>query len=151
MGTDRSWPPWGVQRFLRFLYADSLRSYRFSSIMKLSAVILALAGLSALVVAAEPRRDSRPNFIVILTDDQDQQMNSLDYMKGVQAHLIQEGTTFPYHYCTVSVCCPSRANMWTGKAAHNTNVTDLRPPYGLTLDMLHSMELTAHRWVSKIL
>jgi N-acetylglucosamine-6-sulfatase len=119
--------------------------------MKLPALILALAGFVALATAAEPRGDSRPNFIVILTDDQDQQMNSLKYMKGVQGNLIQEGTTFPYHYCTVSVCCPSRANMWTGKAAHNTNVTDLRPPYGLTLGNARSVDLIAHRRISKIL
>lgn len=27
-------------------------------------------------------------------------------------------------------CCPSRVNFFTGKAAHNTNVTGLSPPYG---------------------
>lgn len=30
----------------------------------------------------------------------------------------------------MSICCPSRVNIWTGRAAHNTNVTDLFPPYG---------------------
>lgn len=39
-------------------------------------------------------------------------------------------TQLPDHYCTVSICCPSRVNIWTGRAAHNTNVTDLFPPYG---------------------
>ena len=76
--------------------------------------------------------NGKPNFIVILTDDQDQQMDSLQYMQGVNAHLTEKGTLFPHHYCTVALCCPSRVNMWTGKAAHNTNVTDLQEPYGIS-------------------
>jgi N-acetylglucosamine-6-sulfatase len=30
----------------------------------------------------------------------------------------------------VAICCPSRVNLWTGQLAHNTNVTDVTPPYG---------------------
>ena len=73
---------------------------------------------------------SRPNILFILTDDQDLQMDSMNYMQGVKTHLTDQGTYFNHHFATVSVCCPSRVNMWTGKAAHNTNVTDLVPPYG---------------------
>ena len=119
--------------------------------MKPLALMFAWPGLVAVAAAVVPSGDSRPNFIVILTDDQDYQMDSLKYMKGVQANLMEEGTTFPYHYCTVSVCCPSRANMWTGKAAHNTNVTDLRPPFGMTPGVAQSTDLIVHRWISKIL
>ena len=70
----------------------------------------------------------QPNVIFILTDDQDLHMDSLNYMQYVQKHLISEGTFFRRHFCTVAVCCPSRVNIWTGKAAHNTNVTDLWLP-----------------------
>lgn len=72
----------------------------------------------------------RPNVVVILTDDQDAQMDSLSYMAGVKSHLMDHGTTYNHHYCTVSLCCPSRVTMWSGKHAHNTNVTDLAPPLG---------------------
>lgn len=72
----------------------------------------------------------RPNIIFILTDDQDARLDSLSYMPHLQEHLIQHGTLFQRHYCTVALCCPSRVNLWTGKAAHNTNVTDVNPPYG---------------------
>ncbi|KAI0022873.1 arylsulfatase [Xylariomycetidae sp. FL0641] len=51
-------------------------------------------------------------------------------MPLLKKYVTDEGMTFPKHYCTVSLCCPSRVNMWAGKAAHNTNVTDLSPPYG---------------------
>ncbi|KAK5087295.1 hypothetical protein LTR70_007238 [Exophiala xenobiotica] len=74
--------------------------------------------------------DEQPNIIFILTDDQDLHMSSLEYMPHLQEHLVRKGTTFTNHYCTVALCCPSRVSLWTGKHAHNTNVTDINPPHG---------------------
>lgn len=71
-----------------------------------------------------------PNVVFILTDDQDVHLGSLSYQPLVQKHLIDEGLTLQRHFCTVALCCPSRVNLWTGRAAHNTNVTDVNPPYG---------------------
>ncbi|KAH7386286.1 alkaline-phosphatase-like protein, partial [Cadophora sp. MPI-SDFR-AT-0126] len=71
-----------------------------------------------------------PNIVLIITDDQDLHLNSLSYQPALQKHLGAQGTTFNKHYCTISVCCPSRVNLLTGRMAHNTNVTDLSPPYG---------------------
>lgn len=76
---------------------------------------------------------SKPNIVFILTDDQDLHMNSLAHMPHLKKHLLDEGTFFQRHYCTVALCCPSRVNLWTGKAAHNTNVTDVNPPYGMRI------------------
>jgi hypothetical protein len=76
------------------------------------------------------KNDKRPNIVFIITDDQDIHMQSLDYVPLIQKHLLDEGTFYSRHYCTVAVCCPSRVNLWTGLAAHNSNVTDLSPPYG---------------------
>ncbi|KAI1640626.1 alkaline-phosphatase-like protein [Biscogniauxia mediterranea] len=73
---------------------------------------------------------TRPNIVFILTDDQDLHMRSLNYMPFVQKHLIDQGTFFRRHFCTTALCCPSRVTLWTGKAAHNTNVTNVSPPYG---------------------
>jgi N-acetylglucosamine-6-sulfatase len=72
----------------------------------------------------------RPNIVFILSDDQDLHMSSWEYMPFLKRHLIQEGLSFRHHYCTNALCCPSRVSLWTGKAAHNTNVTDVNPPYG---------------------
>lgn len=57
-------------------------------------------------------------------------MDSLDYMPEVQEHLIDKGRIFDKHFCTIAVCCPSRVNLWTGQMAHNTNVTNVQPPWG---------------------
>lgn len=72
----------------------------------------------------------KPNIVFILTDDQDLHMNSLDYLPLIKKHLIDHGTLYKRHYCTTAVCCPSRVSLWTGRQAHNTNVTDVNPPYG---------------------
>jgi arylsulfatase A-like enzyme len=73
---------------------------------------------------------ARPNVVFILTDDQDAHLESLRYMPFVKKHLIDKGTHFKKHYCTTAICCPSRVTIWTGQLAHNTNVTDVRAPYG---------------------
>lgn len=79
---------------------------------------------------AKPSIKSRPNIVFVLTDDQDVHLASLDYMPFVKKHFLEKGTYFNKHYCTTAVCCPSRVTLWTGKAAHNTNITDVNPPYG---------------------
>ncbi|KAF7344962.1 Arylsulfatase [Mycena venus] len=66
----------------------------------------------------------------VLTDDQDILMDSLNYMPNVKEHLTDKGVFYQRHYCTIALCCPSRVSLLTGKAAHNTNVTDIIPPYG---------------------
>jgi arylsulfatase A-like enzyme len=75
--------------------------------------------------------DARPNIVVILTDDQDLHMDSVDYMPLLKKHIIDHGTFYKHHYCSTAICCPSRVTLWTGRNAHNTNVTDVFPPYGL--------------------
>lgn len=51
-------------------------------------------------------------------------------MPNVKSMIGAEGVTYQKHYCTVALCCPSRVNFFTGRAAHNTNVTSLGLPYG---------------------
>ena len=57
-------------------------------------------------------------------------MNSMEYMPHVNTLLGANGTTYQKHYCTQALCCPSRTSLLTGKCVHNTNVTDVRLPYG---------------------
>jgi hypothetical protein len=64
----------------------------------------------------------RPNVVFILTDDQDVQMQSLDYMPLLKQHLIEKGTSYKSHYCTTAICCPARVSLWTGRAARDQMV-----------------------------
>lgn len=96
--------------------------------------LLALAGFTTQSLGQQQQQPlyatAKPNVVFILTDDQDAQLGSLDYMPYVKKHLLDKGTHYRSHYCTTSVCCPSRVTLWTGKLAHNTNVTDVNPPHG---------------------
>lgn len=78
----------------------------------------------------EESSSKRPNIVFILTDDQDAHLQSLDYMPLLKKHLLDQGTMYKRHYCTTAICCPARVTLWTGRAAHNTNVTDVNPPHG---------------------
>lgn len=92
---------------------------------------LGLVGAVALASAASqtgPRADNpnnRPNFIFIMTDDQDLRMNWLSTQLKLKQYMIEKGTTFLKHYSTAS-----RVSLLTGRAAHNTNVTGEGAPYG---------------------
>ncbi|KAJ3017103.1 UNVERIFIED_CONTAM: hypothetical protein HDU68_011857 [Siphonaria sp. JEL0065] len=86
---------------------------------------LVLAAVTASVLGAK-----KPNIILLLSDDQDVRLNSLDYMPILQKHLGKEGTKFDKHYVTTALCCPSRVSILKGQFAHNTNFTDVGPPTG---------------------
>ncbi|QGI86252.1 hypothetical protein CEK25_012981 [Fusarium fujikuroi] len=72
----------------------------------------------------------KKNIVFILTDDQDSVLDSVSYMPKLKEHIIDKGTSFVNHFTTTAICCPSRVALWTGKQPHNTNVTDVNPPYG---------------------
>ena len=93
----------------------------------LAAATMAL-GCVQRVAGADP--SGRPNVVFILSDDQDSIMGSMEYMPLVNKYITEQGTTFSRHYCTVSLCCPSRVSIWTGQAAHNHNITSTTSPYG---------------------
>lgn len=85
------------------------------------------------VLAASPHTSSSsspPNILLVITDDQDLQLDSIDYTPHITRHIRDQGTFYRNHFVTTALCCPSRVSLWTGRQAHNTNVTDVQPPYG---------------------
>lgn len=104
--------------------------YCYYSLTLLSLAVRACRSVQTPFIQDGAEQSSRPNIVFFLTDDQDLHMDSLAYMPYLKKHITDHGLSFQSHYCTVALCCPSRASMWTGKAAHNTNITDLNPPYG---------------------
>ncbi|KAJ5933093.1 hypothetical protein N7516_007582 [Penicillium verrucosum] len=107
--------------------------------MKLK-ILLSLGFLVASVATDDSYEDSqlsdqlpaasKPNFLFIMTDDQDLKLNSMSYMPLTIKHMAKKGTTFANHFVTTALCCPSRVSLLTGRHAHNTNVTDVNPPWG---------------------
>lgn len=92
------------------------------------ALLYSLAALALASPTAASKNCKRPNIVLIMSDDQDRRLGSLDYMPILQRELIGKGVEFENHYGTVSNCCPSRASFLRGQAAHSTNITHVRPP-----------------------
>jgi N-acetylglucosamine-6-sulfatase len=89
---------------------------------------------SAPVSEAVAERDSaagasgaRPNVVFVLTDDL--AWNLVRHMPHV-LRMEHEGETFTNYFVTDSLCCPSRASIFTGRFPHDTHVYDNSPPEG---------------------
>ncbi|MGN6607085.1 MAG: sulfatase family protein [Jatrophihabitans sp.] len=96
-------------------------------------VPMLVAALGCLLLAActtpakEPHRDDRrlvqftgrPNIVFVLADDLS--TNLLPFMPHVQA-LAREGASFSNYFVVDSLCCPSRAAIFTGQYPHDDGV-----------------------------
>jgi arylsulfatase A-like enzyme len=70
----------------------------------------------------------RPNFVFILTDDQD--AATMQYMPRVQTLLGDQGVTFENMFVSTPLCCPSNVTILTGQYAHNTGILHNVAPQG---------------------
>jgi N-acetylglucosamine-6-sulfatase len=119
------------------LYRDTGMAERFRL-----PVVLATGALTLLIMlsqrsepvhsalAADQTADDRPNFVIIISDDQ--RYDTMQYMPRTTSLLFDQGVAFDNAYVTTSRCCPSRASILTGLYVHNhgvyTNDGDLEEP-----------------------
>jgi len=78
------------------------------------------------------RKDRQPpNIVMIMTDDQDLLLDSMEYMPQVDALLARQGTTFSNFFANLPLCCPARAMVLSGQYSHNNGImTNLWPTGG---------------------
>ena len=77
--------------------------------------------------AAEP---TRPNIVVIQTDDQTAASFNRRTMPATTRLLADAGTTFSEYVVASPLCCPSRAALESGQYPHNNAVVSNSPGYG---------------------
>lgn len=96
----------------------------------LLAACLTPRGDAAARPVGAPAATTPPNVILVLTDDQDLLLGSLDAMPHLREHLIEKGAFFSNAFVPLSLCCPSRATILTGRYTHNLQVYTNFPPDG---------------------
>ena len=89
---------------------------------------LLLPGAPSLEVPATAAAASRPNILVIMTDDQ--RLDDQRVLSRTQDLLAASGTTFDNSFVSYALCCPSRATFLTGQYPHNHGVLANSGPNG---------------------
>lgn len=77
-----------------------------------------VAPAAAPAASAEPGAD--PNIVFILADDMS--ANQMQFMPRTQRLIFDRGASFTNYFTNVSICCPARASLYTGRFAHNTGI-----------------------------
>ena len=99
---------------------SAARRRRATAVAFLLVVVPALAMPEPEARAGMPLR-SRPNILLIVTDDQ---RDTLRYMKATKRIFKRGGRSFRHAYVSDPNCCPSRASILTGRYIHNHGVTN---------------------------
>jgi N-acetylglucosamine-6-sulfatase len=100
----------------------------FAAITALALTIA--ASLTGSAEKAGAQTASRPNIVVITTDDQTLASLNATTMPNVMQLLAGQGTTFTDAVATTPLCCPSRASWLTGQYPHNHGARSNNPGYG---------------------
>ena len=94
---------------------------------------LACIFLPAVSPAATPAAGTKPNLLFILTDDQ--RWNTLGCMGDTNIQtphidrLAREGVMFQNHFVTTSICCCSRASIFSGQYMRRHGIEDFGTPF----------------------
>jgi len=75
-------------------------------------------------------RAKRPNFLLILVDDLDAKLGTLQYMPHLRELMISQGLTIDDFLINTPVCCPSRSSILRGQYTHNHQIYTNAGPLG---------------------
>lgn len=80
----------------------------------------------------QPPPKQQPNFVIILTDDLDWTLGGThaSTLRRTRKLIGEQGKTFTNWFVQTPVCCPSRAELLTGKMNHNLRLPRLDPGKG---------------------
>ncbi len=108
------------------------------------------AAVAACAIALAPAASSagletRPNFIVILVDDQATNTFNRDFMPRTYRWIVDRGTNFTNGLAAPPLCCPDRAGILTGQYPHNDGVFSNDPGYPSLNDPGDTLPVWLHR------
>lgn len=99
---------------------------------------------STALAAAAPEAEllqGQPNVVLVMADDLDLLLGSLEAMPRLQALLVDQGMAFTNAFVPLPLCCPARASLWRGQYPHNHGVrTNLPPTGGFATALANGME-----------
>jgi N-acetylglucosamine-6-sulfatase len=97
----------------------------------LAVAVSVAAGLSSAAGrSASASGGTRPNIVVVVTDDQTLASLNAATMPSTVGLMRDGGTEFTNAVATTPLCCPSRATLLTGQYAHNHGTLANTPGYG---------------------
>jgi N-acetylglucosamine-6-sulfatase len=94
-------------------------------------------------------KSDRPNIVLVLTDDLDHNLGTLDHVPKLTGMMGGQGITFPNMFVSQSLCCPSRSSIQRSQYVHNHHVVGNSPPNGgfEKFHALHEDESTVGTWL----
>ena len=97
----------------------------------------------------EASQSGRPNIVLILTDDLDRNLGTIDRMPKLKEDLAGEGVSFRNMFVSESLCCPSRTSIQRSQYIHNHKVFGNNAPDG-GFEKFHAQHLedsTIGTWI----
>ena len=95
-------------------------------------IIIILAIL--LIVPTCVNCENKPNFLVIITDDQNYGTVTQKWMPNTKKEIFDAGISFNRAYISNPLCCPSRASIFTGLYSKNNGQLTNKPIHNLNID-----------------
>ncbi len=119
------------------MFSYSMPSRRPTTKLCLAALLAALLAAGSVALPAHGQSAgggaaAKPNFLVVVTDDQT--LEQMRAMPKTERFIGRKGTTFSEAVVTTPHCCPSRASMLTGQYAHNHGILSNKHGYPAFVD-----------------